>query len=213
MLSFTVFLFGCSTTYRVTDFSSKEKFYHECNNNFKDRDVKVTLKNDSILACPKGIEIKGDTLYKYVNQEEKKIRHYALSDIAELQFSNKSAASAFILLKNGSKYEDVEATVAKDSVMFVEIKSRVEANPLVPIDEIKTIIHKDRSRRMPLGVLAGAPLGFLSGFALVNIFKLKDYHGDADYGGVASQTTLFGIIAGCVTSYLIGFDEVYKFNP
>lgn len=204
---------GCSTTYRVTDFPSKEKFYGECNKNFKDNEASIILVNDSTLASPKGFEIKHDTLFTYVNLEEKIIRQFALSDIAELQFSGNSTASAFIVLKNGSKFDGVNATVTKDSIMFVEIKNIVQAKPLVPIDEIKIISHKDRWRRMPLGVLAGAPLGFLSGFALVNIFKIKDYHGQADYFGTSLQMTVVGVLAGCITSYLIGFNEIYQFNP
>jgi len=72
-IAFFVVLFpGCSSTYTVTDFGTKEKFYEEFNNSFKEREVKVTLVNDSSFIVQNGIEINHDTLLSFVNLEEKK---------------------------------------------------------------------------------------------------------------------------------------------
>jgi len=208
-----IFFTGCSSTYKVTDFSSKEKFYEEFNNNFKEREAKVTLVNDSSFIAQNGVEINHDTLLSFVNLEEKKNRRFALSDVADIYFPGSTTTSASVALKNGDKLTGDEVKVTKDSISFVESKRLLVMNALAPTYNIKTISYKDRWRRMPLGVLAGAPLGFLSGIALVNIFKIKDYHGDADYLGTSLQMTMVGLLAGCITSYLIGFDEIYQFNP
>ncbi|MFA6980186.1 MAG: hypothetical protein WC209_12780 [Ignavibacteriaceae bacterium] len=204
---------GCSTTYKVTNFSTKEKFYEEFNNSFKERETKVTLVNDSSFFVRSGVEINHDTLLSFEKLEEKIHRRFALSDVADIGFSGSTTTSASVTLKNGNKLTGDEVKVTKDSISFVESKSIVVMNALVPTNKIKTISYKDRWRRMPLGVLTGAPLGFLSGIALVNIFKIKDYHGDADYLGTSLQMTVVGVLAGCITSYLIGFDEMYQFNP
>jgi len=204
---------GCSSTFTVTDFGTKEKFYEEFSNNFKDREVKVALVNDSSFIAQNGVEINHDTLLSFVNLEEKKNRQFALSDVAVIDFLGSKTTSASVLLKNGNKLNGIEVSVTKDSIKFVESKSLLVLNSLVPTDKIKTISYKDRWRRLPLGVLAGAPLGFLSGIALVSIFKIKDYHGDANYLGTSLQMTVVGVLAGCITSYLIGFDEIYQFNP
>jgi len=208
-----IFFTGCSSTYNVTDFPTKEKFYEEFNDTFKEREAKVTLVNDSSFIAQNGVEINHDTLFSFEKLEEKIHRRFALSDVADIDLPGSTTTSASVLLKNGDKLTGDEVKVTKDSISFVESKRLLVMNALVPTDKIKTISYKDRWRRLPLGVLAGAPLGFLSGIALVSIFKIKDYHGDADYLGTSLQMTMVGLLAGCITSYLIGFDEIYQFNP
>ncbi len=60
-------LIGCSSTYRISDFSSEEKFYEDFNNFTKDKNVKVTLSNDSVFYSNNGTEIIRDTLYTLKN--------------------------------------------------------------------------------------------------------------------------------------------------
>ncbi|NCQ17593.1 MAG: hypothetical protein GW805_04640 [Ignavibacteria bacterium] len=208
-----IFFTGCSSTYTVTDFGTKEKFYEEFNNNFKDREAKVTLVDDSSFIAQNGVEINHDTLLSFKKLEEKIHRRFALSDVTDIYFPGSTTTSASVALKNGNKLTGDEVKVTKDSISFVESKSIVVIKTLVPTDIIKTISYNDRWRRMPLGVLTGAPLGFLSGIALVNVFRIKDYHGGLDYPGVSFQMTVLGVLTGCITSYLIGFDYIYQFNP
>ena len=54
---------GCSTTYKVTNYHSKEAFYKDFNKSAADTKVKVTLTDDSILDVSAGAEIDGDSLH------------------------------------------------------------------------------------------------------------------------------------------------------
>lgn len=62
ILSCVFFFFGCSSTYRITDFSSKEKFYKDFNSFAKNRNVNVRLVNDSTFSSPNGAIISNDSL-------------------------------------------------------------------------------------------------------------------------------------------------------
>jgi PBP1b-binding outer membrane lipoprotein LpoB len=42
-------LMGCSSTYTIKDFPSKERFYEDFNNSVKNKDVSITLMSDSCL--------------------------------------------------------------------------------------------------------------------------------------------------------------------
>jgi len=208
-----ILLSGCSSTYKVTDFPTKEKFYEEFNDTFKDREAKVTLVNDSSFIAQYGVVIKNDMLLSFVNMEEKINRQFALSEVVDINFIGSTITSASVILKNGDKLKGEEVRVTKDSIIFVENKSLVVMNTLVPTDKIKTISYIDRWRRMPLGVLAGAPLGLLSGIALGHILGTKDEKGNPDISAITFQMTFFGVLTGCIASYFIGFDQIYKFTP
>ena len=54
-------ILGCSSTYTIKDFSSKEKFYDDFNNFAKDKNVEVQFVNDSSLTIGNGAIIIRDT--------------------------------------------------------------------------------------------------------------------------------------------------------
>lgn len=204
---------GCSSTYTVTDFGTKEKFYEEFNETFKEREAKVTLVNDSSFIALNGVEINHDTLVSFVNLEEKKNRRFALSEVVDIEFLGSTITTASVLLKNSDKLTGNEVKVTKDSISFVESKSLISSKKIESIDKIKQISYKNRWKRMPLGVLAGAPLGLLSGITLGNVLKTKDAEGNPSIFSMVLQMTAVGVLTGCITSYLIGFDYIYQFNP
>ncbi|MHB8581161.1 MAG: hypothetical protein ACYDA4_15065 [Ignavibacteriaceae bacterium] len=64
---FLLILTGCSTTYNISQFSSREKFYESFNNFAKTKKVKVTLTNDSSFYVHEGAYILDDSLKFYNN--------------------------------------------------------------------------------------------------------------------------------------------------
>jgi hypothetical protein len=89
-----LFLIGCSSTYKVTDFSTKEIFQNNFNNSAKDTRVKVTLINDSSFVVSEGTEIKNDDLHLnyYPNYYPKKLRvkneNIQLSEVKQASYIN-----------------------------------------------------------------------------------------------------------------------------
>jgi hypothetical protein len=56
-------LMGCSSTYTIKNFSSKEKFYKDFNSSVGSKDMNITLSNDSLYEISGGGLLKHDTLY------------------------------------------------------------------------------------------------------------------------------------------------------
>ncbi len=210
---FILFFTGCSSTYKVTDFPAREKFYEDFNETFKDREAKVILTNDSSFIAPNGIEIKNDTLYSYIFTEENQPMQFSLADVADVEFIRDHIASAKIFLKNGEKLNGSKVKVTKDSINFIENKSLMLFKKLESVDKIKRVTYKNRWKRMPLAILAGAPLGAFSGIVFSKLLDTRDYKGNPDYFIGVINMTLVGVLSGCIISYLIGFDEIYQFNP
>jgi hypothetical protein len=59
---FIVNLTGCSSTYKLTDFSSKEKFIADFNKTSRDHTIEVILKNDSSFSVTGDATALNDTL-------------------------------------------------------------------------------------------------------------------------------------------------------
>src|ERR1035437_9263046 len=95
-----LFFMGCST-YTIKDFPSKEKFYEDFNNSAKNKDVNITLINDSSFTIHDGVVLENDTLFSFAKLEERYVRTYPLSLITEIRYLNNDISTALILLKNG----------------------------------------------------------------------------------------------------------------
>ena len=95
---FALFFIGCSSTYRISDFPSKDKFYGDFNKFADNKNMKVTLTNDSSFTAEGKTEISGDTLIITMNvQKEEKINidvkkdiylSLPLSKIKEISYKN-----------------------------------------------------------------------------------------------------------------------------
>jgi len=94
---------GCSSTYKVTDYPSKEKFYEDINNSIGNRDFNV-VTDDSSFTGFRGSEIKNDSLYAVTRIIEKK-ETISSEDIKEIKYFGKAyeEPSADIWLKNGEE--------------------------------------------------------------------------------------------------------------
>ncbi len=79
---------GCSSTYRISDFSSKENFYSDFNNFARGKNLKVTLKSDSTIICNNGAEIKNDTLFFPLSESNITDDFMPLNKVKEINYKN-----------------------------------------------------------------------------------------------------------------------------
>jgi len=200
---------GCSTTYRVNDFSSKGTFFAEFNDSFKTKDVNVTLSNDSTFITSDCAIIISDTLTLYNIVEGKHYLQIALSNIAEITYSKNDYSKASILLKNGDELKAENVNIVHDSINFVEIKSSIMINN-IPIDKVKTASYTSRWK----GVFSGMKIGFASG-SMIGYLQGKtatDYHGETQELSGFLGGAILGIITCGVGGYFIGCPIIYEFN-
>ena len=202
-------LAGCSSTYRLNDFSPKEKFYGDFNNFARNKNVKVTFTNDSSFSLTNSAEIANDTLYclgKEINSGNKRI---AVSDIKELNYTSNDYKSASILLKNGESYRAKEIKMGKDSIEFAFNNEVITQNKVTSINNIQKISYKNHS----IGSIRNLGLGFCLGIAGGSLVQIIGAGFAIPIGTPVIIGATLGIILGPITGALIGYKYTYQFSP
>ena len=92
-LFFALTVLGCSSTYRVSDFSSKDKFYEDYNSSVKDKVVRVTMFNDSSLNAGEGTMIEDDTLIINLSNQSVPLK-IPLSKVKTIKYKNNLLGAA-----------------------------------------------------------------------------------------------------------------------
>ncbi len=102
MVYLFVFLFtGCSSTYTIKDFSSKEKFYNDFNNSVKNKSVEITFINDSSFTLNSRVAVEGDSLYSLNPFVSRTGARISLSELKEIKYTGFDNSSAALTLKDG----------------------------------------------------------------------------------------------------------------
>jgi uncharacterized protein YcfL len=204
-------LIGCSSTYTIKDFPSKERFYEDFNNSVKNKDVSITLMGDSSFSINDGIILEDDTLFSLEGKDK---RSFPLSDITEIKYANNDYSSASISFKNGDILRGKDIRTDSDSIYFT-IKTSTAKNNIAPIhiaiDKVKTITYKTRSEALAVG----AGLGVVAGVTIASIafatFKSKD---NSNVQVIFSMFVVpAAVIAGAITGWLVGRNTYYQFYP
>ena len=215
-----VFIFllftGCSSTYKVTDFPSKEKFYEEFNDTFKDREAKVILTNDSDFTADKGVVVKNNLVVCYSTLEDKRPQKFILSNLSAVSFSGNDNQSAKIILKTGEEFNAENVLTVRDSINFTEVRRLLKIDTF-PMDKVKTASYVSSWK----GVFPGMKIGFAS-MSLLGYFIGKSItqlsggiSGDRDsqeFTGFFMGGTL-GLLTGAIAGYLLGYTTSYELNP
>ena len=79
-----LFLVGCSSTYTLKDFSSKEKFYEDFNKYMSNRLVKVTFVNDSSFIISENVKISNDSVL-LLSTGQNIISNFPLEKVKEIR--------------------------------------------------------------------------------------------------------------------------------
>jgi hypothetical protein len=90
---FVLFFTGCSTTYNIQHFSSKDEYYQNINNSIKSLDIQLNLTDGNKINILGG-EIKGDTLFSSSNT-------YPVSKIKTISYSSGWKSAAFGIVFGG----------------------------------------------------------------------------------------------------------------
>ena len=203
-----LFLIGCSTTYRISNYSSKEEFYKDINNTIKNRSTDI-VANDSSYTLSEGSKIKDDTLYTIVKIPYKKI---PLRDTREIKYFGETyeEPSAYIWTKSGKELNAENVKIMPDSsLQFTDITS-----DHIPLDRIKEISYKTRGIGIPLGFAGGILVGGLIG-STGWIINIKE-GGQPPFLFNAGTSILYGAtigaVIGSIIGYIIGWNYVYWFK-
>lgn len=215
---FPFVIFGCSSTYTINDFSSKEMFYDDFNNFASGKSLNVELTNDSSITVSNGF-ILNDTLYMPGFRIDKKSGKIVLSDIKKIDYTGGDYKSANLLMKNGSQISIEEINVANDTLNYTNSKKIITQDAIMPLVKIKEARYKNRWFSTPAGFLSGGIIGAYIG----SKFPFYRHHTDmANTGRQISEPDYAtggfiglgsGAVIGAVVGYLIGYTYIYQFNP
>ena len=215
----TIFLLtfiGCSSTYKVSDFSSKDKFYEDFNNFARNKSVKVTLLNDSSFSINGGAAMQNDSLYSLGEVTNTRDKRLALSDTKEINYSSNNYKSATILLKNGEKYQAEQIQIISDSIDFAYTREVFIPNDITSVNKLKEISYKNHWLGIIPGFFAGIPLGIILGVShVIPTYATEGNPPQSTYDetGAFVIGIPLGIIIGSVIGWVSGWDYTYQFNP
>jgi hypothetical protein len=212
ILLLSLLVIGCSTTYRVSDFASRDKFYDDFNKFVRDKSVKVTLVNDSSFYVENGAQIKNDTIYSFGQEIIIRNKKIPSSDTVEINYTNSNPMSAEILLKNGNKYQANQIKFIADSIYFSYNDKIGTINKISSLDKLKCISYRNHWLGIPFGFLDGLVIG--TGAGIIYSKSMSDQAGkDTDLLAPIIIGTTFGPIVGSVFGWIIGWSYTYEFNP
>ena len=96
----SLFIIGCSHTYEVSKYLSKEELYKEFNESARDKDeLRITFTNDSSIFVYNGATIKNDTIFLNDISLSKYNSQISVSQIKQISYNNhfKGAVPGFLL--------------------------------------------------------------------------------------------------------------------
>ncbi len=210
---FSLVISGCSTTYTIKDFSSKEKFYEDFNNFASSKSLDAELINGTTITVINGY-ILGDTLYTTGFRIDRKSGEIALSDIKKIDYTGSDYKSANLLLKNGSQISVEEVNFRNDTLSYT---NSIRQEVAMPLSHIQKVSYKNRWFSTPAGFLSGSIIGAYIG----SKFPSYSYHTSMSTGKQESEQNInsalyglgSGVIIGTVIGWLIGYTYTYQFNP
>ncbi|MHB8579539.1 MAG: hypothetical protein ACYDA4_06725 [Ignavibacteriaceae bacterium] len=202
----------------MSDFSSKEKFYGDFNNFARNKNVKVTLSNDSSFSLTNGAEIANDTLYSPKEEIKSGIKKIALSDIKGINYTNQSHTTALIVLKDGKRYQAEQLRGNRDSVEFSFTKT-ITLKDVTSINDIKNISYKNHWLGVIPGFFEGMPLGIvIAGSKIIPTYESNGMPWPGvptkfyDYTSAMIWGIPIGAIIGSTIGWFMGFNYTYQFN-
>ena len=204
---------GCSSTYRVIDYPSKEKFQEDINSSIKNRNFDV-VTDDSSFTCLEGSKINNDSLYAITRIQEEK-ETIPLRDIREIKYFGKAheVPSAYIWLKNGEELSAENIKSLSDST--IQITNLKINSVYIPINKVNEINYKTRWTGVPIGFLCGVLAGGLIGSTgwIINVKSGGNEPLQFDALFSIIKGALLGAIIGPIVGYIIGRDNVFQFKP
>jgi hypothetical protein len=216
ILLLSLLIIGCSTTYRISDYPFRENFYSDFNNSAKDKELKITLNNDSTVTAYFGGKILNDSLFIItpvkINENE----------VKEIIYNNDSKSNK-LFLNNGDTLTVKKTTMIPGSILFMDSNNSFES---IPLNKVKKISYNDNWSGVPypiiFGTIFGIPFGAIVG---IIINKINPPNNTMPQSGsyvssieddTINSGIIIGSIAGLITGGIIcieGYTYIYQFNP
>ena len=212
LLAISLISFSCTTTYRISDFSSKENFYEEFNKAAKEKNVSITLNNGSVLASNDKTFIKNDSMH-FTIKKSLGVKRISLAEIKKIQYYNSMVLSGNITLKNGSSFFGNDIKILSDS--SIETKAYKDIKKDVPIAEIRSVSYKNHWLGAALGFLEGIGVGFGTAafiYLVTSIGNINQGRLNED-ANIALLTFITGSLVGGTIGAFNGHTYIYQFNP
>ena len=207
----TIIFIGCSSTYTIKDFPSKEKFYEDYNKFMKDKKVKVTLTNDNSFTILDGSKISNDSIV-YITNTIKKDIIIKQSEIKSLRYyyNNSSIPSAWIFLKDGENINSENVELLPDSSINVLVKSHIYSS--LPLSKVKEIEYKNHLLGVPPRLLSGSILGLIAGYFVFSVIHSQNDQATDAISAIPILSAL-GFLTGSIWGWINGYNYIYQFNP
>jgi hypothetical protein len=205
----TLLLTGCSSTYKVSEFLSKDKFYENFNKSASDGTAEITLGNDSVLVAERGAQILNDSLTftERILKEENKL---SMGEVKRIEYIDYANHSGNIILNNDNKLSGEKIKVLSDST--VQFFSYRKIDKQIPIKNIKEVSYKNHLHSTTLGFIGGVILGVTVDLLVVGLIKNHN-QGEAETVNHDILDIFIGTtIAGGIVGYLTGYTYIYQFN-
>ncbi|HUX60910.1 MAG TPA: hypothetical protein VMV32_06330 [Ignavibacteriaceae bacterium] len=211
---FSLVISGCSSTYTIKDFSSKEKFYEDFNNSVKYKNINVTLSNDSSFSVPYGAILSDDSLLTITNIKHTVIlRRSSVKEIKEYYDTDFTYPLHEVILTNGKKLKGDDVRILPDSSIEYTVRENVFGEK-IPLKKVKEVNYKNHWLGIPSGFLIGAVSGFGVSYILDQFVNRNDVYN-------RSHKNIFiyiagiplGALTGTIWGWINGYSNTYKFNP
>ncbi|MGA7721955.1 MAG: hypothetical protein WCA84_12375 [Ignavibacteriaceae bacterium] len=206
----SLLLIGCSSTYKVTDFPSRDKFYNDFNKSADNKILQVTLNNDSTFTAASGALISNDSLVIIMqSQREEKLSR---NEINSIKYSGSviTNLSDTVFLKDGSEAIAKKINIISDSSIIVVVSESSKA--YFPINKIRTISYKNNFIGSLVGFLPGSILGFITGLIVTDYLTVNNDDTPKTPSPLLYMP-IIGSITGIIWGWNVGWVYTYQFNP
>ena len=218
-----VFLFfiGCSTTYKITDYPSKEKFHEDINSSIENRNFDV-VTDESSFTCFEGSKITNDSLYA-VTKILKEKETLSSGDIKKIEYFEKAykKLTVNIWLKNGEELRAENVmNLSGSTLQFTNVKI---SSDYLPISKVKEMSYKNRLKT----TLIGIPMGLVCGGLIGGIMGSQGWIFNIRSGGMPPlqfdatssivegffYSAIIGTVIGPIIGYITGWNNIFQFKP
>ncbi len=205
----SLLLIGCSSTYKVSDFPSRDKFYEDFNNSASDKSLKIILNNDSTITAENGAVISNDSLFITlpVLKQEKVINK---DDIEDIKVSIHDMTTT-IVLKNDKSVTAGSIDILPDS--SVAIYNFENTYKYLSLINVKEISYKNHWLGVPIGFVSGIPVGLGAGYIIASIFKGNNQYSGNNANNIFLYIFFSSPIIGGIWGWITGWTYIYEFAP
>jgi hypothetical protein len=215
----SLLLIGCSSTYTVAGFPSRDKFYEDFNNSAGNKSLKIILDNDSTIFADDGARISNDSLFITlpVLKQEKVINK---DDIEDIKVSIHDMTTT-IVLKNDKSVTAGSIDILPDS--SVAVYNYVDTYEYLSLIHVKEISYKNHWLGLPVPLISGTLIGAALGIIVAESMSSSSSGSSEPQGGSRSEspspwnafliTSAAGILGGGIWGWITGWTYTYEFAP